>query len=216
MRQAIDSPEIRSGGRAPRGPRAGRALLLALVVGSFPLASLLAGDGLEIEGGDRTMVSNGIVFTRDIYEPVLKPTCAQARCHDLETREHDLSMLSWEDIASGSEDGPIFIPGKADESEIMLRLRGKKKPPMPLKKKALPGETQQRIADWIDSGVIQLTATLGGQATGVQWSVQPDSFGLISGSGLFTPNVEEGEGLVVATKKSATDTIRITVLREAP
>lgn len=216
MRKATDVQETRSHGKGRGRPRAGRTLLLALIVTSFPLASLLAGDGLEIEGGDREMVSKGIVFTRDIYEPVLKPTCGAARCHDLETREHDLSMLSWEDIAAGSEDGPIFIPGKADESEIMLRLRGKKKPPMPLKKKALPGETQQRIADWIDSGVIQLTATLGGEATGVSWSVLPDSFGLISGSGLFTPGVEEGEGLVVATKKSATDTIRITVLREAP
>jgi hypothetical protein len=203
------------GGRAC----AGRRRFLGIVLGGgvalilLPMAGLLAGQGLEIEGGDRTVVSNGIVFNRDIQEPVFKTTCAIARCHDSESREHELSFDTWEDIAKGGEDGPIFIPGEADKSELMLRLSGKKKPPMPLKKKALSRETQQKISQWIESGVLQLKATLGEKPVSPQWIVLPDTFGVVSSTGLFTPNIDEGKGIIIAKHKSATDSIRVSVVR---
>jgi hypothetical protein len=172
------------------------------------------GEGLAIEGGDRTMVSNGIVFSRDIQEPVFKTTCAVSRCHDSETREHGLALETWEDVAAGSEDAPLFTPGEAEKSEIMLRLQGKKKPPMPLKRKTLSGEMQQMIARWIDTGVVQFRATLDGNPVKPEWIVLPDSFGIVSSTGLFTPSLEEGTGVIVARTKSAADSIRVDVVRE--
>jgi len=203
------------GGISSRPGRLASGIVLALAWAAVPITAIIAGEGFEITGGDRTIVSNGIVFERDIYAPIISKTCAAAECHDTETREEGLSLASWDDIAQGSEHGPIFIPGDSENSEIMLRLRAKKKPPMPLKKKALGKDEQTRIADWIDSGVVQFEVTLDGEPIAARWSVVPDSFGVVSAGGLFTPRVESGEGTIVATYKSAIDSVRITVVREA-
>jgi len=210
--------ESRNRPRAWGAPSARNARWIAVAVwglaSALPLSALLAEGGFQIEGGDRVLVSGGVVYSRDLDEPVFKTTCAVAKCHDAETREEDLSFESFEEMTKGGDDGPVFIPGDSSSSELLLRLLGKKKPPMPLKQKPLPGETTRAIARWVDTGVLRLQATLAGAEAAASWSVVPDSFGIVSSNGYFTPNVEEGEGLVVAAYKTASDTIRVLVRRE--
>lgn len=54
---------------------------------------------------------------------------------------------------SGGERGPVLIPGKAAESELIRRLRGQSVPRMPFLSRPLPEEQIVLIEAWIGAGL---------------------------------------------------------------
>lgn len=59
-------------------------------------------------------------YSRDVA-PILANRCSA--CHGTTKRKGGLSLASRDSILAGGEDGPVIVPGKADESEMIRRLR---------------------------------------------------------------------------------------------
>jgi hypothetical protein len=56
-----------------------------------------------------------------IVAPILRARCIQ--CHGETKQKGKLALHTWEAFAKGGEIGPVFVPGKPADSEILLRLR---------------------------------------------------------------------------------------------
>ncbi len=93
-----------------------------------------------------------ISFSKDVY-PLLKKRCVGCHYAGNEFNESELSMESYELLMKGGVHGPPIVPGKADSSLIIKKLRPN--PPigeqMPLmSKEKLAEEEIKLIADWIN------------------------------------------------------------------
>ena len=87
-------------------------------------------------------------FERDV-RPILEQHCFS--CHDLESHQSNLVLNTVEAIRQGGAlDGPGIIPGNSDESPLILRLLGKKKPLMPIGSEPLGHAEINLISEWID------------------------------------------------------------------
>ncbi len=76
------------------------------------------------------------------------------RCHDSEKSEGDLKLTSRENVMKGGENGPIVVPGKPEESELVRRvsLPGGHEDAMPKKDSSLTESQVALIRTWIDVG----------------------------------------------------------------
>lgn len=76
------------------------------------------------------------------------------RCHDSNKAEGELVLNSEEAVMKGGEDGPIIVPGKPDESEIIRRLTLPEghDDVMPQKGSKLSASQIELIRTWIDVG----------------------------------------------------------------
>ncbi len=73
-------------------------------------------------------------------------------CHAGSDAPLQLRLNSYEQVMKGSRNGKVIIPGKPEESELVLRIKGKKEPSMPYKQPLLPDKTIQTIVRWIQQG----------------------------------------------------------------
>jgi uncharacterized membrane protein len=73
-------------------------------------------------------------------------------CHSGPSPADDLRLDAYEQVMSGGEHGPVVVPGKPDESELMQRIRGEAQPRMPLRQAPLPENEMQTIESWIAQG----------------------------------------------------------------
>ncbi len=97
-------------------------------------------------------VNNAMVF-QDVVNPILKARCVQ--CHNANKSKGDLRMDQVELLKKGGENGPIFISGKGEESELIKRclLPLEDENHMPPKGKTQLSEGQVAILSWwIDQG----------------------------------------------------------------
>lgn len=95
-------------------------------------------------------------FKHDLL-PILTARCALAGCH-VADGPHDLDFRTYESFIAGGEHGPAFIPGNAQESEVVEQIVSGQMPPggPPLTDAEI-----QLFVDWINrqeaqDGVIQL------------------------------------------------------------
>lgn len=58
------------------------------------------------------------VFARDVA-PILERTCV--KCHNPDKHKADLLLTTLDGLRKGSENGKVVVPGKPDESELLLR-----------------------------------------------------------------------------------------------
>lgn len=108
------------------------------------------------KGGDEIKpiadVNNALVY-QDIVNPILKSRCVQ--CHNAKKSKGDLRMDEIELLKKGGENGPVFIAGKSEESELIKRclLPLEDENHMPPKGKTQLSEGQVAILSWwIDQG----------------------------------------------------------------
>jgi len=97
-------------------------------------------------------VNNAMVF-QDVVNPILKARCVQ--CHNANKMKGDLRMDEVELLKKGGENGPIFVVGKGEESEMIKRclLPLEDENHMPPKGKTQLSEGQVAILSWwIDQG----------------------------------------------------------------
>ena len=81
--------------------------------------------------------------------PILNEWCTA--CHP---SSEGLSLLSWNALIAGSQNGPVVLPGNSAMSPIIQRLQGTVMPRMPLGGAPLATEQIQLIAQWIDQGAL--------------------------------------------------------------
>jgi mono/diheme cytochrome c family protein len=73
-------------------------------------------------------------------------------CHTGGRAPAGLRLDSYEKVMAGSRMGPVVVPGKPGESELVLRIQGKRKPAMPLNQPTLPETEIETIVRWIEQG----------------------------------------------------------------
>ena len=78
--------------------------------------------------------------------PILTERCALAGCH-VADGPRDLDLRTYESFKAGSEHGAIFIPGNAEESEIVEQIKSGKMPPGG---PPLTPDQIQLFVDWIN------------------------------------------------------------------
>ncbi|WP_266362931.1 c-type cytochrome domain-containing protein [Tellurirhabdus rosea] len=158
-------------------------------------------------------VNEALVYEQ-IVNPILKTRCVQ--CHNPQKAKGDLRMDTPEMLRKGGEEGPIFVPGKADESEMLKRclLPLEDDDHMPPKGKTQLTENQLALLRWwinegapFDKKVAQLK---------VDEAVKPALASLGSGGGT---NEEElkmktGESPVLALKVAAPDAKAVEELKK--
>ena len=90
-----------------------------------------------------------VSFSADVL-PILQSRCVN--CHGGDRIEEGLIMTSFADLMTGSENGPIIVPGDAGNSlmaELLISQKMPKRGP-----KLTPPQTQT-IIDWINQGALE-------------------------------------------------------------
>lgn len=92
-----------------------------------------------------------VSFAADVV-PVLIAQCVN--CHGERDPENDLRMTSLEALVRGGRTGPAIVPGKANDSLLVKKIRGVgiEGQRMPLGKPPLPDAEIALIAKWVDEG----------------------------------------------------------------
>src|ERR671924_403584 len=67
-------------------------------------------------------------FSKDI-KPFLAKYCME--CHNHDDADSNYVVESYESLLKGGDRGAALVPGKPDESRLVLQLEGKAKPNMP-------------------------------------------------------------------------------------
>jgi mono/diheme cytochrome c family protein len=84
-------------------------------------------------------------------KPLLDAQCSG--CHGAGAKKAGLDVTSIASLKKGGrEAGPGVVPGKPDQSSIVLYIEGKKKPQMPMRRKPLTAAQQQAVRAWIAAG----------------------------------------------------------------
>lgn len=76
---------------------------------------------------DEDIPDSNISYNRHI-QPIFNARCATAGCHDMETRQAGLSLVSYQTATSSYL---IVMPGNPDVSKLVLAVEGKLPTPMP-------------------------------------------------------------------------------------
>lgn len=89
-------------------------------------------------------------FERDVW-PVLEQNCHG--CHSATDKKSKggLSLDAADHLLKGGNTGPLYVPGKPDES-LLLKVVSGDKPEMPKKQPPLPPEQVQVLRDWVAAG----------------------------------------------------------------
>ena len=91
-------------------------------------------------------------FSRDIA-PILVGNCIG--CHNPERRRGKFDLTTFEKLMAGSDVEKVIVPGKPDESHLVLRLRGEETPKMPQgNNNNLSDEAIARIESWVKAGAL--------------------------------------------------------------
>jgi hypothetical protein len=89
-----------------------------------------------------------ISFANDIL-PILQSRCKN--CHGGNKIEEGLILLSHAEVMKGSENGPVVVPGNANESLLVELLLNQK---MPKRGPKLTPPQVQLIVDWVNQGAL--------------------------------------------------------------
>jgi hypothetical protein len=81
--------------------------------------------------------------------PILESRCIN--CHGGDRTEEGLSLRTYSDILSGSENGSVVIPNNADHSKLAELILNQK---MPKRGPKLTPPQVQLIIDWINQGAL--------------------------------------------------------------
>src|SRR5690242_14809442 len=93
---------------------------------------------------------DGAALFRDSVQPVLAKTCLP--CHNQKVKQAGLDLSTRETALKGSENGPVIVPGKPEDSRLYKLVAHISEPAMPFKSPKLPDTTIAKIAEWIKAG----------------------------------------------------------------
>lgn len=93
-------------------------------------------------------VASGVSFKNDIL-PIFEKSCV--RCHGGTRNEEGLSIHTYAALMTGSENGPVILPGDAENSELVAQIESGE---MPRRAPKLEAEKIQLIIDWVNQGAL--------------------------------------------------------------
>lgn len=83
--------------------------------------------------------------------PLLEKYCVG--CHSTDEPKGGLNLDALASLNQGGEHGPVVVPGRADQSRLLLSIEGKIKPRMPPKDNPRPNAAEIALLKaWIDGG----------------------------------------------------------------
>jgi len=82
--------------------------------------------------------------------PILQKNCLA--CHSSASKMGGLVMESYDGLMKGGAHGPAIIPGKADQSRMILMLEGRVQPRMPFGADPLPAADIAALEAWVEGG----------------------------------------------------------------
>ncbi len=99
-----------------------------------------------------TQAQSPVSFARQV-KPFLARYCLE--CHNSQALKGDLDLETLPAMRQGGENGAVFVPGKPDESRMVLAVEGKARPAMPPKNARQPTREEAKILrDWIAAGAL--------------------------------------------------------------
>src|SRR5213592_351488 len=114
-----------------------RSLLIAIfvcILASAALAQQPKPVEIKVRAIDAAEAAK-VSWVRDI-QPLLTARCSE--CHSSDERKNEFEITSVETLRTrGRKDGPGVLPGRPDDSAIILRILGKTSPQMPKGRPAL-------------------------------------------------------------------------------
>ena len=84
--------------------------------------------------------------------PILQKNCLA--CHSSATKMGGLVMESYAALMKGGAHGAAIVPGKADQSRMILMLEGKVQPRMPFGGDPLPAADIATLKAWVEGGAL--------------------------------------------------------------
>ena len=115
-------------------------LLLGVGVSWIKLSSGLAtGRAADVEPNFNLQVA-----------PILQKNCLA--CHSSNAKLGDLVMESYGALMKGGKHGRVIVPGKPNESRMILMLEGKIQPRMPFNGEPMPPAALATLKAWINAG----------------------------------------------------------------
>jgi len=104
--------------------------------------------------------------------PIFNKYCTG--CHNTKEHEGELSLESFALLQKGGEHGQVVVPGKSDESKLLLVLTGKAEPAMPPEDNEKPSEKEIALIErWIAAGAKGPTAPVAVVRTLVTPKIMP-------------------------------------------
>src|SRR5262245_40041932 len=89
-------------------------------------------------------------FFVEHIRPVLQARCFT--CHGGKLKQAGLNLGTREGLLRGSDNGPVVIPGKADESLLIKKIKHQHEPGMPYKAEKLADGVIANIVEWVNTG----------------------------------------------------------------
>src|SRR5947209_20576377 len=89
------------------------------------------------------------------YAQQVKPFLAKycSECHTGDKAKGDLEMTTFKALMEGGKSGAVIVPGKPDDSLLVLQAEGKQKPFMPPKNARQPkAEEVAVLRAWVAAG----------------------------------------------------------------
>lgn len=83
--------------------------------------------------------------------PIFVARCVM--CHSSQGASKGLRLDTLEATIAGSADGAVLVPGDADASELVRRLRGESLPRMPFLSYPLSEDEIALIIQWVNVGI---------------------------------------------------------------
>jgi mono/diheme cytochrome c family protein len=136
--------------KAGKLPREAIALLELWINLGAPFPPAGSGASTQSESALQKTPGNSKFFVERV-RPVLEASCFT--CHGGKFKQAGLSLATRDTLLRGSDNGPVVIPGKADESLLVKKIRHQHEPGMPYKAEKLPDEAIASIVEWVNTGV---------------------------------------------------------------
>jgi len=91
-------------------------------------------------------------FSRDIA-PIFVGNCVG--CHNDKDKRGKFVLTSFEKLMQGTPDEKVIVPGKPEESHLVLRIKAQEKPKMPLgNNRNLSAEAVAKVEAWVKAGAL--------------------------------------------------------------
>jgi len=115
-------------------------------------------------------------FFEKSVRPVLADHCV--KCHGPEKQKSELRLDSREAVIKGGDNGPVVVPGKPEESDLIKSIRHEGDSKMPEKEPKLPDEQIEALSTWVKMGMPwpendKAKPTAQQEAAAHHWSYQP-------------------------------------------
>jgi mono/diheme cytochrome c family protein len=140
--------------KADKLPKEAIALLELWINLGAPFAPAGSTAGSSVPAGSAqpktTQAAGNTQFFVEQIRPVLQARCFT--CHGGKLKQAGLNLGTQEGLLRGSDNGPVVIPGKADESLLIKKIRHQHEPGMPYKAEKLADAVIANIVEWVNSG----------------------------------------------------------------